>query len=181
MRHFLLRLGAFVDPVYFKFTRLTYLEDSRNIFRIRLTRYRGRDIILSDGTNIKKNDLLVKIHFHNVRLLTELKEITSDIKKVKVLLKEVQRSLPGVEGYIRQHKDSSEIKGIIGITSLCSASHRLGFDAVPIHQPVYKWLRWSTSLPIMLVSKKDFSIFKQPPPSYLFMSKNKLTELYGIQ
>jgi hypothetical protein len=181
MRRILLQLGTFIDPLYFKCTRLEYLADQTNIFRIRLNRYKGREVILSDGTNIKKNDLLVKIHFHNVRLLTELKDISSEIKKVKRLIKEVQSSLPGVEEYIRQHKNSDEIKGIIGITSLCSASQRLGFDAIAIHHPVYRWLKWSTSLPIMMVSKKHFSILKQPAPSYLFMSKNKLRQLYGIQ
>ncbi|SFD65892.1 hypothetical protein SAMN05428981_1011317 [Bacillus sp. OV194] len=46
-----------IDPLYFFFTRLQYLEQTRvntTIFRVRLTRYKGRAVVLSDGTCIKK-------------------------------------------------------------------------------------------------------------------------------
>ncbi|MDQ0217866.1 hypothetical protein J2S21_000958 [Peribacillus cavernae] len=139
--------------------------------------------MLSDGTYIKRNDTLVKIHLHNVRLLNELKHINSEIRKGKIIYQSVQRSLPGIELYIRNHKNYHEIKGIIGITSLNKCCERLGFEVIGISHPVYKWLKWATFLPIMFLSAKGPSIktiLKQSPPGYLFMSKDKLSELYKI-
>ncbi len=74
MRSCLLSIWYLLDPLYFFFTRLTLIDKRQsNVFRVRLTRYKGKDVILSDGTRIKKNDVLVKIHLHNVKLLKELR------------------------------------------------------------------------------------------------------------
>lgn len=182
MRQYVISVWSFIDPLYYRCTRLNNLmenlDDNKNIFRVRLTRYKGREITLSDGTTFKKNDLLIKIHFHNVRLLKEIKEINSEIRKAKWIFQEVQKSLPGVERYIRNHKYSLKIKGIIGITSTYTASHRLGFEIFPIIHPLYKWLKWATSAPIMILSKKDVRLSRLTPPSYLLMSKDKLSKLY---
>ena len=42
-------------------------------------------MLLSDGTQINTNDTLVKIHLHNVRLLKEIKNMNSKLKKAKVI------------------------------------------------------------------------------------------------
>lgn len=184
MRQYFLSVWNLLDPIYYQCTRLTYLHDSdtaKNIFRVRLTRYKGRNITLSDGTYIQKNDLLLKVHLHNVRLLTELHQVKSVIRKAKLIYQEVQKSLPGVEEYIRNHKHSNEIKGIIGITTLSKGSERLGFEVFTISHPVYKWLKWATCLPITILSTHDFTvkkIVKQSSPCYLFMSKDKLSRIY---
>ncbi|WP_017727920.1 YkoP family protein [Halalkalibacterium ligniniphilum] len=185
MRQYLLTLWTFIDPVYFRFTRLTYLRNyhSRdNIFRVRLTSYMGRNVTLADGTQINKHDTLVKIHLHNVKLLNELKHTGNDFKKGKLIYKYVQKSLPDIATYIQEHPDSSRIKGIIGITLLNRATERLGFESVSISHPVYKWFKWASLLPIVLLSTNDMSfkkIIKQPAPRYLFMSKNTLTKRYN--
>nr|WP_309143495.1 hypothetical protein [Bacillus sp. V3B] len=100
MRGYLISIWSLIDPLYYFCTRLIYLpseEKEGNIFRIRLTKYKGRKIVLSDGTQINKNDTLVKIHLHNVRLSKELKDVKSEIKKAKMIYRYVQKSLPGFE------------------------------------------------------------------------------------
>ncbi|MBM7691173.1 hypothetical protein JOC77_000578 [Peribacillus deserti] len=185
MRGYFLTIWNILDPIYYRFTRLSYLLDchsSDNIFRVRLTRYKGKEVTLSDGTVIKKNDRLVKIHLHNVRLLTDLRHINTDIVKARIIYQSVKRSLPGIERYISNHKDSQDIKGIIGITSLNRACSRLGFDVKDISHPFYKWLKWATFLPIIILSSADFLNNKKnvlkASPSYLFMSKEKLSKMY---
>lgn len=183
MRGYLLLLWSFLDPIYFKCTRLTYLpktQSSRNIFRVRLTTYKGRNITLSDGTKINKNDLLIKIHLHNVRLLKELESEKSELKKAKIIYRYVQNSLPALELYIRKHKKSTQLKGIIGITCLKQGCERLGFEVFDIWNPIYRWSKWLTFLPITLLSHNNTSkrqLLKHQP-SYLFMSRQKLTFLY---
>lgn len=173
-----------MDPFYYKFTRLTYLKDcetAENIFRVRLTKYKGREIMLSDGTRISKNDVLVKIHLHNVKLLTDLYPLKSEIRKAKHIFQQVQRYLPGIEEYIQRHKRSNEIKGITGITTLCTGSDRLGFEVFSLSHPVYKWLKWVTFLPITLLSANNLSFKKlvdKSQPGYLLMSTEKLSKWY---
>ena len=102
MRGYLISIWGLIDPLYYHCTRLTYLPSKEdNIFRVRLTKYKGRNMVLSDGTQINKNDTLVKIHLHNVRLLKELKNMNSEMKKAKMIYHYVKRSLPGIEIYIR--------------------------------------------------------------------------------
>lgn len=182
MRNYLISIWALIDPLYYRCSRLTYLPCKEgNIFRVRLTKYKGRNIVLSDGTQINKNDTLVKIHLHNVRLLKELKNIKSEIKKVKIIYRYVQNSLPGIEIYIRNQCHPDKIKGIIGITSLNKGCERLGFEIVDVSHPIYKWFKRFSFLTIGLLSSQNSSVFhnlKHQQPKYIFMSTKKLTNMY---
>ncbi|WP_053366636.1 YkoP family protein [Bacillus sp. FJAT-27245] len=183
MKQHLLSAWMVLDPLYFRCTRLTYLEDANNIFRVRLTKYKGRDLLLSDGTQISKNDVLVKIHLHNVRILRDIYPIKNDVRRARIIYQHVLRSLPAIENFIKGHKRSDEIKGIIGITTLCKGAERLGFEVFSISNPVYHWLKWVTFLPILFLSVKDVSLQrlgKKSPPGYLVMSTAKLRKLYSL-
>jgi hypothetical protein len=185
MKGYLISIWSFIDPIYYFCTRLTYLpceEPECNIFRVRLTKYKGRNVVLSDGTRINKNDTLVKIHLHNVRLLKELKNTKSDIKKAKIIYHYVEKSLPSIELYIRNQYYFDEIKGIIGITLLNKGCERLGFEIFDISHPLYKRLKQFSFLPIKILSSQNSSvrhILKSQQPKYLFMSTKKLSNLYG--
>ena len=186
MRGYVLSIWNFFDPFYFFCTRLTFPPRSgteSNIFRVRLTKYKGREVVLSDGTKITKNDILVKIHLHNVKLLKELFEIKSELRKAKILYRHVQESLPGIENFIRSSDRSNEIKGIVGITHLNKGCERLGFEIFDISHPIYKWFKVFAFLPIGILSSTGHSIrnsVKHQTPKYLFMSRNTLNELYRI-
>jgi hypothetical protein len=133
------------------------------------------------GHKINKNDMLVKIHLHNVRLLKELKDIKNEFKKVKVIYSYVQKSLPGLEMYIRNNAHSDKIKGIIGITLLNKGCERLGFDIFDISNPIYKWFKQFAFLPIGILSSKNSSvlyILNHQKPKYLFMSTKKISIMY---
>lgn len=186
MRGYVLSIWNFFDPFYFFCTRLTFPPRSgteSNIFRVRLTKYKGREVVLSDGTIITKNDILVKIHLHNVKLLRELIEIKSELRKAKILYRHVQESLPGIEHFIRNSNFSSEVKGIVGITHLNKSCERLGFEIFDISHPFYKWFKVFAFLPIEILSSSNHSILnslKHQTPKYLFMSRNTLIKKYRI-
>src|SRR5690554_2135687 len=109
-----------MDPIYYCFTRLHHVKKKcgkRTVFRVRVTRYKGRDITLADGTAISKNDLLLKVHLHNVQLLNEVMQYKNDLRKGKVIYSKVKDALPAVADYIHYGKYPEEIKGLIGITT----------------------------------------------------------------
>ncbi|WP_318839092.1 YkoP family protein [Priestia endophytica] len=185
MRLFFISAWSTIDPLYYLCTRLHYIEQTRenaNIFRVRLTRYKGREVILSDGTIIKKNDVLVKIHLHNVRLLKELQGFNNDLRKTMILYKKVKESLPHLALYIQRHENEKEIKGIVGITMLNKGCERLGFEPYTISSRTYKWFKQLALYPIYLLStpKRPPKNRKTPSPKYLFMSKGSLLTKYGF-
>lgn len=174
-----------IDIFYYNFTRLKSLEkqykNKQNILRVRLTTYKGYDVELSDGTKIKHNDKLIKIHLHNVRVLKETKKFKSELKKGKWIYQAVERSLPEVVRFINEHKRRDDIKGIIGITMLDRVSQRLGFDAKHISNKYYRWFKWLLQFPILLMStsNRSWKTIFGVRPNYLFMSKEKLFDKYN--
>lgn len=176
MRSYLFSIWLWIDPIYYRLSRLTYLREKENIFRVRLTRYKGEKVTLSCGATIDKNDLLVKIHLHNVRILKLLKNTESEIIRARQIYRMIERSLPGLAEYIAGHKQSQNIKGIIGITSLHRGAARLGFEPKKIESRWYRIFKQLALLPICLIAIDDWStkIIHKHVPEYLFMSKHTL-------
>jgi hypothetical protein len=185
MRNWFLLIWYLLDPIYYSFTRLTYIknESQQNlIFRVRVTRYKGREIILSDGTIIKKNDKLIKIHLHNVKLLKELLDVSCDISRGKFIFKKVLESLPALANYLDNHPNRDELKGIIGITTLHRGCKRLGFETYDIKSSVYRVFKLITFLLISFLSSTTFSrkSLQKQQPKYLFMSTELLRSRYKV-
>lgn len=183
VRAYALSLWELLDPIYYCLTRLKYLEDKRNsILRVRMTSYKGREVTLSDGTRIQKNDKLLKIHLHNVKLLKEMKDIRNDTRRALYVYNRVKESLPFLAIFIANHKQTENIKGIIGITMLKKGSKRLGFEIFPIKNKYYRNIKRSTAIPIHLLSSNSSfkETMKQSTPEYLFMSKGQLIQKYRL-
>lgn len=182
MRLYFLSIWSILDPIYYLFTRLIYLEDTnqqRNIFRVRLTRYKGKEVNLKDGTIIKKNDLLIKIHLHNVRLLKDMNSVESDTRRGRIIYKHVLNGMPSLADHIQSHSRSEEIKGIVGITMLHKGCSRLGFETFEIKNPLYRFIKQFVFIPMYCLSVSQINTQSlRRPPKYLFMSKEALLNLY---
>ncbi|GGA67288.1 YkoP family protein [Ornithinibacillus halotolerans] len=179
MKSYILGVWNTVDPIYYSLTRLKYVMDeekNRSLFRVRLTRFKGKSTVLSDGTVIKKNDLLLKIHLHNVKIMNELYAISSDTKRAVYFYHMVKRAMPLLAKYVKEHERFEEIKGVIGITTLHKGSKRLGFDNVNISNTFYRTYKQFTFTPINYLASSS----KQHHPIYLFMSKDELVKRYPI-
>ncbi|MEH7387226.1 hypothetical protein V7147_17695 [Bacillus sp. JJ1521] len=178
MKLCVITIWTILDPIYYAFTRLTYVED-KEILRVKVTKYKGRSCVLEDGTEIKKNDLLIKIHLHNVILLRQLLGIKGETSKARLIYKQVKQALPGVADYIQNHPKKNEIKGIVGITALNKGSRRLGFESIAISNKIYLWFKLIVFLPMYCMAVSNLSKQSiQRHPMYLFMSKNTLFEMY---
>jgi hypothetical protein len=185
MKYRLIQVWSLLDSAYFFCTRLQCLEQitgNTNVFRVRLTRYKGREVLLSDGTLIKKNDLLIKIHLHNVRILKDMQRIDENFKKTLFLYNKVKESLPGLAFYLLHHKNNDQIKGLIGITLIDKGYKRLGFESYSLSSRSYIWYKKISLYPIHIlsISTPSFKRKKVRTPQYLFMSKDSLCEKYGV-
>ncbi|QHZ45828.1 MULTISPECIES: YkoP family protein [Bacillus] len=179
MRSCFLSIWSVIDPFYYFFSRLTLIDkNKRSIFRVRLTKYKGIDVILSDGTVIKKNDVLIKIHLHNIKLIKELQNIESAVRRGIIIYQKACVSMPILAQYVKSHKHTDQIKGIIGITTLHKGVERLGFEAVEPANKFYRTFKKLTQIPILFLMTKQFSFRNIPPSHYLFISKEKLFHSY---
>lgn len=183
MRRLICYIWSMLDPLYLFCTKLECLPHSDGrptVFRVRLTRYKGRTITLSDGTEICKNDLLIKIHLHNVRLLQEMLGLDEPVKKAFLLYRRVQESLPDLASYVTRHQQAEQIKGVLGITMLNTGYRRLGFESVPFTSRLYVWFKRVGQFPLhMLFRPESIRLHIMPTPHYLFISKHRICELYG--
>lgn len=183
LRLVLLSIWKFFDPYYFSLTRLQYLCPNRKgegVFRVRLTKYKGNDIILSDGILISKNDLMIKIHLHNVRLLHEFYSIKNEVLKGRRVFKQVMESMPLLAEFVFNHPEKNRIKGIIGITLINKGFKTLGFECIQPKNKLYSLYKKTSHLPIYLLSSSRFSLanLKKHHPIYLMMSKEMLMKNY---
>ncbi|MFS0780257.1 YkoP family protein [Bacillus sp. 1P06AnD] len=181
-RGLFLKLWHVLDPVYCSFTRLQFVPASKKdvVLRVRLTRYKGMGTVLADGTAIRKNDLMVKIHLHNIKLLRECLHIKSELARGRAIFRKVKESMPHLTAFIDNHPDGAKIKGIIGITLINKGFLPLGFECILPESKLYTWYKKMTHIPIHLLSCSVFSIekLKKHHTVYLMMSKQKLFDLY---
>lgn len=167
------------DPIYFSFTRLKFIE-KHGVFRVRLTRYKGGTVRLTDGTIIRKNDLLVKIHLHNIRLIKEMKNLDSELKKARFIYRCVANSLPSLANYVKSHPKSEQIKGIVGISALNKGISRLGFEKFSIHNYFYRKIKQSVFFSIYFLVNETKLANISRNPEYLLMSKDVLYQKYKV-
>lgn len=183
IRFSIISIWTFIDPLYHLFRRLKYIGSIQNkkaIFRVKLTKYKGKAFLLADGTEIKKNDCLLKIHLHNVRILKEVMSISHPLQRTRMVYKMVEQSMPLLAKFIENHQNTDEIKGIIGITMLNKGVKKLGFELMyPENRLYIKFKRW-TQMPIFLISHTSLSLkkVKNQRPTYLVMSKQQLFAKY---
>lgn len=182
LRLTILWIWKLIDPVFYLCSRLHYINDDKNnqsVFRVRITKYRGKNYTLSDGTMINQNDLLLKIHLHNVRLLNEFIKIKNDLIRTRLMYRLVLNSMPMLASHLKGHPEEAKIKGIIGITTINKGIKALGFDCFPPENHLYKYVKKLGQLPISLLSSSAYKNFQKNQLIYLFLSKERLYDKYG--
>ncbi|MED4403063.1 YkoP family protein [Metabacillus fastidiosus] len=183
IRSYFLSVWKFFDPLYFFITRLEnvkcrYKKDI--VFRVRLMKYRGKSVMLSDGTLVETNDIFLKIHLYNVALLKDVALVKNPLKRGRIVYKKVKNSMPLLVQYIDSLPKRKNIKGIIGITMINKGVNQLGFEQFPIENKFYILFKKIGQLPIYFLSSSSIhprNIINLKP-SYLIMSKEKLYKMY---
>ncbi|MDP4084146.1 MAG: hypothetical protein Q8934_05970 [Bacillota bacterium] len=181
MRVKILWIWKLFDPFFYFCSRLHYIQPmktSQSVFRVRVTEYKGKEMILSDGVRINKHDLLLKIHLHNVRLLFDLLKVKNDIQRARLLYKVVLYSMPALAKYLKAHQKENCIKGIIGITMVNKGVKHLGFECFFPSNRFYRWIKKMGQLPISFLSVSSIKSIRKHNITYLVMSKEKLYQTY---
>lgn len=179
----IISIWKLIDPLYYFFSRLHYIkpdQKSDTVFRVRLTKYKGKEIVLSDGTKISKNDMLLKLHLYNVEILKEMWTIENGHSRGRKIFKLVLQSMPILAEYVKKHPQQEKIRGIIGITMIDRGIKHLGFECFEPQSTLYCAFKKYSQLPIYLLSTPDITVrkLKKLKSVYLFMTKETLYQRY---
>ena len=177
----ILPIWGLLDQIYYHCNRLQFVDRlSENIFRVRITHYKGYPLQLEDGVQIKKGDLLVKIHLHNHLLVRKMEHLQSDVRRALFVHDLVKESMPGLAHFMKSHPLQEQIKGVIGVTVLNRGVKRLGFHCFDLKNPIYRHWKMLYMAPMTAFCQGDLSYLwsKKMEPKYLVMSKNVLLNRY---
>jgi len=183
----MLFLWNLLDSLYYRCTRLTYIEKGKNIFRIAIKKYHGEELVTRDGHSLKKGDRYAQLHLHNARLAKLLRQsANNEFAWALTLKRQILSSLPGLVHFFQQHPKAKEIRVILGTTFLHKRVERLGFDVAPIKNP---WLRMIKTLRIhsifLFCHPYGFSEFIKRKnmlvPKRIYISVDQLHQLYGAE
>lgn len=172
-----------MDSCYYYCSNLEFIKEKENIFRVKVLNYKGKKLLLRDGTLIQPNDLLLKIHLHNSLLMNEIKDIKTETKRALYVFNRVKRSMPDLANYLFTHPNEKNIKGIIGITILSRGVQHLGFEVHDIKKPIYRRVKQLYMKPMhiffnLLTGKLRKN--NQPIPKYIVISKSNLFQNWLI-
>ncbi|RXT13803.1 hypothetical protein [Ammoniphilus sp. CFH 90114] len=177
----ILPLWGVIDYIYYQFNRLQLVDRGQeNIFRVRVTTYRGKPIYMDDGEVIQPGDLLLKIHLYNYQLMKQMCHLDSDIRRALYVYQAVEQSLPGLAQFVFSHPRANELKGVLGVTLLNRGIKKLGFSSFDIESDWYRTWKKTYMIPMYCICHGQFKLSqtRKLEPKYVIMSKERLFERY---
>lgn len=122
------------EKLFARLARIQRLSDNGRptVFRLALRRYRGRPLVLPDGTTLTSRQPVLELHLDN-DYLQELAAGAGSPERVALrTLRAVQQSLPALARHIEQNPELSRVRALVGITILHRGAEKLGFGVYPL-------------------------------------------------
>ncbi len=150
-------------------------ESSEKIFYIVPHKYKGDELNLSDGTIIRKNDIVAEVHIDNLKT----KYIDNKYKKIFRLFDKELKSLTYA---IIKYKEFTKIKAYHGTTILHPIAKRKGFTIITVERSIKKYLLnlWDNILKIIFSKKNNSNSFLKSEPKECWISKETLLKRYSL-
>ncbi len=186
MRNVILTFWRIWDTLYYRFSRLQYVdEENNNLFRVVIKRYHGASLTTSDGVVLKKGDWYVKLHLHNYKLACLLRESKGEMGIALTALNGIRHSLPALADFLARHPRGEEIQILMGTTFLHRGAVRLGFDVHTLTHPFTRWYKELLfKIIVMSCHPQGFNrlsrLQMQLKPNQVYISKGRLFERYGV-
>ncbi len=187
MQQLMIRLWNGWDMIYYRCTRLRYVDKGKNIFRVAVKHYRGEPLKTVDGYHLQPGDLYAQLHLHNVLLAKIIRQTTRQEFVWAVTLKKIiLSSLPQLAEFIEQHPHSKQIRVILGTTFLHRGATKLGFEITDIPFTRYKlWKSLGIRIIFLFCHPRGLKeIFRRKQdfiPKRVFISKEKLKRYLGSE
>lgn len=114
------------ERIYFRLAHIIELEDSESILHFSINTYRGKPLILKDGTLLERGDKFIELHLLN----RKISDILGRHNSLMGASKEIERRLIFSIGKILEYIERNDIrvKAMHGVTVLYRLAEKKNFD-----------------------------------------------------
>lgn len=147
-----------------------------NVILLHKQKYKGKKIILEDGTIIQKGDMVIEIHVNNFTI----HEVGNNIREI---IRVFDRELKALAESMSKNGELSEIKGLFGRTVLYPITSRRGFEEKEIKSNLMiNFLRvWDNLIKYAYENDSPNNKIKFREPKEIWISHNKLKKQFSIE
>jgi hypothetical protein len=150
---------------------------------VRIRAYRGRSILLEDGTELARGDLVLEIHLNNEHLVHLHEEANSEVRLAKRLVREIRGVLAEAAVYL-EHPEREAVKALYGISMIHRGVQALGFRTVAMRRGAFYYATtWYLRLLLAFLHPLGRSRLAeradQLVPKQVVMSRRELLARYG--
>ena len=101
------------------------------MLRVGVERYRGRELLLSDGAAIRPGDRVVTIHFNNEAVSALHGREVNPVRAGILVVRNFERSLRALADLLERDPRYQAVKAITATTILYQGIDRFGFEVHP--------------------------------------------------
>ncbi|WP_270164529.1 polysaccharide deacetylase family protein [Paenibacillus sp. SYP-B4298] len=120
--------------------RLVPVKEGGGMFHYRIRTYHGQTLQLPEGQQIASNDKIVELHFDNKRLLEVMRTSKSLVQVAIIMIREVEKALPGMAQQLAARRELGEVRGIYGISMINRGSENFGFTVLDLPKGIFSRL-----------------------------------------
>ncbi|MFD2116417.1 polysaccharide deacetylase family protein [Paenibacillus yanchengensis] len=129
------------EKMFHKVFRLKQVGTSQQpVMHYRVITYKGEQVELQEGTNLKKGDDVIELHFDNKLLSGIALRSKTPIAAALRLLREVEGALPQLADQVKVDTTASRAKAVYGVTMIHKGADRLGFMIKPLSQNLFSYI-----------------------------------------
>jgi hypothetical protein len=163
--------------------RVRPLQDSSDIFHIRVRPYHGKHIQLNDGETIRQGDRIVELHFDNRKLYEIGMRSKTAMKTAIQLIRAVERVMPKLAELILTRPEYAGVKGIYGVSLINRGPEQLGFSVIDLPRGLFSHItRLYLRLLLLIIHPKGTKRLKERTemlvPKIIAMSTKELAKRY---
>lgn len=114
------------ERLYFKLAHIIELDDSESILHFSINTYKGRPLVLQDGTVIEKGDKFIELHLLNRNVSNILGRHNSLMGASKEIERRLIYSFNKILEYIE--RNNIRVKAMHGVTVLYRLAEKKNFD-----------------------------------------------------
>ncbi|MBP1999039.1 peptidoglycan/xylan/chitin deacetylase (PgdA/CDA1 family) [Paenibacillus shirakamiensis] len=127
---------VFLWLVWEKIFHLVFHLETTNeedpIFHFRSRSYQGEAVVMQGGARLEKGDRVLELHFDNKKLFEIGSRSKSTVQLAIQMIRGVEKTLPELAAYIRNHPELGKIKALYGVSMLNRGPEQFGFTVADL-------------------------------------------------